>query len=66
MQSQISYVDSHNWTPKPEITAGQVVVSSKDLAWDGIYIEKGENEEFTPDDVTVPQHYFAMNSGPAH
>lgn len=41
------------------------MVSSKDLAWDGIYIEKGENEGFTPDDVTVTQHYFAMNTGPA-
>ncbi len=40
------------------------MVSSQDLAWDGIYLEKGENEEFTPDDVTVPQHYFAMNIGP--
>jgi AraC family transcriptional regulator len=66
MQSQIRYVDSHNLTPKPEVTAGQILVSSQDLSWDGIYIEKGENEEFTPDDVTVPQHYFAMNAGPAH
>ena len=65
MQSQINFVDSHTLTPKPDVTAGQILVSSKDLPWDGIYIEKGENEEFTPEDVTVPQHYFAMNIGPA-
>ena len=39
-------------------------MSSQDLGWDGIYIEKGENEGFTPDNVTVTQHYFAMNTGP--
>jgi AraC family transcriptional regulator len=65
MQSQINFVDSHTLTPKPDVTAGQILVSSKDLPWDGVYIEKGENEEFTPEDVTVPQHYFAMNTGPA-
>ncbi|WP_299490684.1 AraC family transcriptional regulator [Acaryochloris sp. IP29b_bin.137] len=65
MQSQISFVDSQTLAPKPDINAGQVLISSKELAWDGIYIEQGENEEFTPDDVTVAQHYFAMNIGPA-
>lgn len=65
MQSQINFVDSDTLTPKPDINAGQVLVSSQDLAWNGIYLEKGENEGFTPDDVTVAQHYFAMNAGPA-
>ncbi|MEM8641514.1 MAG: AraC family transcriptional regulator [Cyanobacteria bacterium P01_G01_bin.54] len=65
MQSQIHFVDSHTLTPKPDVSAGQILLSSRDLAWDGIYIEKGENEEFTPDNVTVAQHYFAMNVGPA-
>ena len=65
MESQIHFVDSHTLTPKPEVTAGRVLVSSQELAWDGVYIEKGENEEFTPDNVTVAQHYFAMNVGPA-
>ncbi|WP_017301120.1 AraC family transcriptional regulator [Nodosilinea nodulosa] len=65
MQSQITYVDSDTLTPNSEITAGRILVSSQDLAWDGLYIEKGENEGFTPDDVTVTQHYFAMNAGPA-
>lgn len=65
MQSQINFVDSHTLTPKPEVTAGKVMFSSKDLAWDGIYIENGENEEFMPDDVTVSQYYCAMNIGPA-
>lgn len=65
MQSQIKFVDSHTLTPNPEVTAGNIIVSSKDLAWDGIYLEKGENQGFTPDNVTVTQHYFAMNIGPA-
>jgi AraC family transcriptional regulator len=65
MLSQIQFVDSHTLAPRPEVTTGRVIVSSGDLNWDGIYIEKGENEEFLPDDVTVPQHYFAMNLGAA-
>jgi AraC family transcriptional regulator len=65
MESQINFVDSHTLTPKPEVSAGRVLVSSQGLGWDGIYIEKGENEAFTPDDVAVAQHYFAMNIGPA-
>ncbi|MEL6381669.1 MAG: AraC family transcriptional regulator [Cyanobacteria bacterium J06626_18] len=66
MQSQINFVDSQTLQPNPEVEAGQILVSSKDLNWDGIYIEKGENEGFNPDDVTVPQHYFAMNVGPSY
>ena len=65
IKSQISYVDSLTLTPEPEVTPGRIVASSQNLGWDGIYIEKGENEHFNPDDVTVPQHYFAMNVGPA-
>ena len=63
MHSQINFVDSQTLMPKPAIDAGIILVSSKDLAWDGIHIEKGENEEFNPDNVTVTQHYFAMNAG---
>ena len=65
MQSQIEFVDSQTLEPNPEVSAGKVIVSSKGLPWDGIYIEKGENEGFTPNNVTVKQHYFAMNAGPA-
>ena len=65
MQSQIDFVDSHTLIPKPYVKAGKIVVSSKDLAWDGIYLERGENNGFAPDDVTVTQHYFAMNAGAA-
>ncbi|MEO0410176.1 MAG: helix-turn-helix transcriptional regulator, partial [Cyanobacteria bacterium P01_A01_bin.135] len=65
MESQIDFVDSQTLTPDPNVTAGRVIASSQDLPWDGIYLEKGENEGFTPDNVTVRQHYFAMNTGPA-
>ncbi|ESA33988.1 family transcriptional regulator [Leptolyngbya sp. Heron Island J] len=63
MQSQINFVNSQTLQPAPTVNAGKILVSSKDLNWDGIYIEKGENDSFNPDDVTVPQHYFAMNVG---
>lgn len=63
MQSQINFVDSQTLKPEPTVNAGKILVSSKDLNWNGIYIEKGENDSFNPDDVTVPQHYFAMNVG---
>ncbi|NJL49309.1 MAG: helix-turn-helix transcriptional regulator [Leptolyngbyaceae cyanobacterium SM2_5_2] len=65
MESQITFVDSQTLTPKPDVTTGRVLLSSRELPWDGVYIEQGENEGFTPDNVTVPQHYFAMNTGPA-
>ena len=66
MQSQINFVDSQTLQTKPAVQAGRILVSSQDLNWDGIYLEKGENEAFNPDDVTVPQHYFAMNVGPSY
>lgn len=65
MESQINFVDSQTLTPASNVTAGKIIVSSRDLAWEGIYLEKGENEGFTPEDVTVTQHYFAINTGPA-
>lgn len=65
MDSQIDFVDSQTLTPKPDVTAGRILVSSQDLDWHGIHIEKGENDGFNPDNVTVTQHYFAMNTGPA-
>ncbi|MEM7793764.1 MAG: AraC family transcriptional regulator, partial [Cyanobacteria bacterium P01_C01_bin.118] len=65
MDSHIDFVDSQTLTPKPDVTAGRILVSSQHLNWHGIHIEKGENDGFTPDDVTVTQHYFAMNTGPA-
>ena len=65
MDSQIQFVDSHSLEPNLAVTAGRVLMSSQDLPWDGIYWEKGENEGFIPDDVTVTQYYFAVNTGPA-
>ena len=65
MESQIKFVDRQTLTPQPKANPGRIEVSSKDLGWTGIHIEKGENDSFNPDDVTVTQHYFAMNVGPA-
>ena len=62
----IPFVDSQTLAPKPEVDAGRILLSSADLGWQGIQLIKGENECFTPDDVTVAQHYFAMNVGPAY
>ncbi|MEM9512840.1 MAG: AraC family transcriptional regulator [Cyanobacteria bacterium J06642_2] len=62
----IAFVDSHTRVPKPEVDAGRILVSSAELGWQGVQLVKGENEHFTPDDVTVVQHYFAMNVGPAY
>jgi AraC family transcriptional regulator len=66
MESQIRFVDSQTLTPASDVKTGKILVSSSDLSWEGVYLEKGENEGFTPDDVTITQHYFAMNIGPAH
>ncbi|MEO1131547.1 MAG: AraC family transcriptional regulator [Cyanobacteria bacterium J06639_1] len=61
----IVFVDSQTRAPKPGVDAGRILVSSAELGWQGVQLVKGENEHFTPDDVTVAQHYFAMNVGPA-
>ncbi len=66
MDSQINFLDSQTLSSRPDVTPGKIIVSSKGLGWDGLYIEKGENEEFTPDNVTVSEHYFAMNIGAPH
>ena len=63
MQSQINCVDSQTLMPKPAIAPGRILISSKDLAWDGIYIEKGEKEGCKFDDVTMAQHCFVLNVG---
>ncbi|MBP0017413.1 MAG: helix-turn-helix transcriptional regulator [Cyanobacteria bacterium SBLK] len=65
MESQIDFLDSQTLAPRRDVTAGNIIVSSRGLPWEGIYIEKGENEEFLPDNVTVDRHYFAMNAGAA-
>ncbi|MGB3292147.1 MAG: AraC family transcriptional regulator [Phormidesmis sp.] len=63
IKSQINFVDSQTLQPEPAVDPGRILVSSQELPWDGLYLEKGENESFNPDDVTVAQHYFAMNVG---
>lgn len=62
-QSQIQYVDSQTREPRPDVDIGSVLVSSEGMGWQGIHIETGENDGFTSDNVTVAQHYFAMNIG---
>lgn len=63
IKSQISFIDSQTLQPKPAVDPGRILVSSQNLSWKGLYLEKGENEAFNPDNVTVAQHYFAMNVG---
>lgn len=63
IKSQISFVDSQTLQPEPAVDPGRILVSSQDLPWEGLYLEKGENESFNPSNVTVAQHYFAMNVG---
>ena len=63
IKSQINFVDSQTLQPEPAVDPGRILVSSQDLPWDGLYLEQGENEAFNPNNVTVAQHYFAMNVG---
>ena len=62
-RSQIQYVDGRTRQPRLDVDIGNVLVSSQDLDWQGIHIETGENDGFESNDVTVLQHYFAMNIG---
>ena len=64
--SQIRFVDSQTAAPREDVTIGRVLLSSEALDWDGFCLETGENESFNPDGVTIDQHYFAMNIGPAY
>ncbi|MEM9539371.1 MAG: hypothetical protein AAGA60_07650 [Cyanobacteria bacterium P01_E01_bin.42] len=43
MESQIDFLDSQTLTPRRDVTAGKIIVSSQGLPWEGIYIESPVN-----------------------
>lgn len=62
-RSHIQFVDGQTLEPRTETDIGNVLLSSQNLDWKGIHIETGENDGFYPNNLTVLQHYFAMNIG---
>lgn len=65
VESIIPFLDAGSLRPSHETELGTILVSSAGLGWDGIHVERGRNERFQTDNIVVPQHYFAMNIGPA-
>ena len=65
MQNQIRLPNNQILKPNYEVSTSRTLVSSKDLSWDGIHIEKGEKTTSHPDNLSVNQHFFVMSLGPS-
>ena len=59
VESIIPFLDAESLRPTPT-DVGRVLVTSKDLGWDGVHVERGRNESFATDNVVIPDHYFVL------
>jgi AraC family transcriptional regulator len=60
MKTRISFHDANTQKPAESADPGVIVASSAGLGWRGAHVERGYNSHFTPDNVVVPDHYFAL------
>lgn len=60
MKTRISFSDANTRKPAESADPGVIVASSSGLGWRGAHVERGYNSHFTPDNVIVPSHYFAL------
>ena len=60
MKTRISFQDADTQKPAESADPGVIVASSAGLGWKGAHVERGYNSHFTPDNVVVPNHYFAL------
>lgn len=65
MESQIKSLNNQTLKPNYQVNTGRTLVSSQDLSWDGIYVEKGEKTVSHPDNLSISQHCFVMSLGPS-
>src|SRR5215471_4589909 len=45
-------------------TETTVLMSSRELGWDGIVVEAGKSISWAPDNIETPTHYVAINLAP--
>lgn len=60
MKTRIPFHDANTGKLADSADPGVIVASSAGLGWTGAHVERGYNSHFTPDNVVVPKHYFAM------
>lgn len=60
MKTRIPFQDADTQKPAESADPGVIVASSAGLGWKGAHVERGYNSHFTPDNVVVPNHYFAL------
>ncbi len=60
MRTVIEYIDAETGGPSHCGEALDITVSSRDLGWDGVLVEKGSSPHFYPENVRTPYFYFAL------
>lgn len=60
MKTSIEFIDSTTGQPSDCGDPLEIEISSKDLNWQGILIEKGTSPYFYPEKIVTPNFYFAM------
>ena len=63
--SAIPFLDKHSGERVAALEHARLLVSSQSLGWPGVLVEVGDNDGWEVDDLTVANHYLAMNTDPA-
>jgi AraC family transcriptional regulator len=59
VESIIPFLDADSLRPT-STDVGRVLITSKQLGWDGVHVERGRNDSFETDNVVIPEHYFVL------
>ena len=63
MKTHIPFRDRRTHQSSETTDTITILASSESLGWDGIRIEQGYAGLFLPDDLVIPEHYFAFHLG---
>lgn len=64
LRSAITFLDGRSRRPVDALGGAEVHVSSRALGWPGVVAEAGWNSAWEVDDLTVADHYLALNVDP--
>ncbi|WP_394838665.1 AraC family transcriptional regulator [Pendulispora rubella] len=62
LRSAIRFVDSSSGESVDALKNARMSLSSADLGWPGLLVEKGENRDWNVQGVAVRDHYVALNT----
>jgi AraC family transcriptional regulator len=61
-RSDIPFLDAASGRPLDALAGARIVTSSSGLGWADVHVEVGRNGAWEVDDVSVAQHYLALNT----